>query len=207
MESSLVDFASFSDGAVAGTLAPIDTGASIKTLGIDVVNRANNHALDGGVAGMISTDRELQRIGIVGAGTGPNLQEARAPRFVETPKGRIGLVGMFSLADTGLFGPNYAKTEATPRIGNIGGSPGINPLHVTAYNVVTPATLETLRVLAEMSYGARKGAEDPATSGSSARFRFYDQWYEAGADVGAVHFDMDPGDLQEQIAAIRSGKV
>jgi poly-gamma-glutamate synthesis protein (capsule biosynthesis protein) len=207
MESSLVDFSTFADGAVAGTLAPRAMGESMRSLGIDLVSRANNHALDGGVAGMISTDRILADLNIVGAGTGPNLQEARAARFAETPKGRIGLVSMFSIADTGNFGPNYARAEATSRTGNIGGSPGVDPIHVTAYNIVSPEQLRQLRAVAEATYGRRSGAEAAAAAGHGERFRFYDQWYQAGDDVGAIHYDMDERDERAMLASIRSGKV
>lgn len=207
MESSLVDFPTFEEGAVAGTLAPPAMGESIRSLGIDLVSRANNHALDGGVAGMNATDRILARLGIVGAGTGPNLQEARAARFAETPKGRVGLVSMFSIADTGNFGPNYARAEATNRTGSIGGSPGVNPIHVTAYNLVSPSQLAQLRGIAEATYGRRTGAEVAATADHGERFRFYDQWYEAGGEVGAIHYEMDERDERAMLASIRSGKV
>lgn len=206
MESSLVDFIDF-PGGVGGTLAPLEMGQSLKSLGITMVNRANNHALDGGVAGMVSTDRALDQLGIVHAGTGPNLQEARAARFLETPKGRVGVVGMFSIADSGNFGPAYVRTEATSRNGSIGGTPGINPIHLTAYNVVSVDQLKELKGLALAAYGERQGANIPATSKLPERFRFYDQWYEAGAEVGAIHYDIEPADRRENLQAIRSGKV
>jgi poly-gamma-glutamate capsule biosynthesis protein CapA/YwtB (metallophosphatase superfamily) len=48
------------------------------------MSRANNHAFDGGVMGMISTDEALDKLGIAQAGTGRNLQEARAARLAST---------------------------------------------------------------------------------------------------------------------------
>lgn len=96
MESTLVDFRHF-QGAVAGTEAPLEMGEAIKAMGITIMNHANNHTFDGGVNGMISTDEMLDKLGIVHSGTGRDLQEARAAHFQETPKGRVGLVGMFSV--------------------------------------------------------------------------------------------------------------
>jgi poly-gamma-glutamate synthesis protein (capsule biosynthesis protein) len=205
MESSLVDFRSFR-GPVGGTEAPFAAGESIKAMGITLMNRANNHTFDGGVAGMEATDEALDRLGIVHAGTGPNLQEARAARYLETPKGRVGLVGMFAVEDVGSFGPTYARTEATPRNGNLGGAAGVNPLHLTTYHVVTPEHLQALKAIARSAYGDRPDASVAGPNGVE-RFRFFDEWYEAGADAGALRYEMDPRDQREILESIRSGKV
>jgi poly-gamma-glutamate synthesis protein (capsule biosynthesis protein) len=206
MESSLVDFRDFS-GPVAGTLAPLSVGDAIKAMGFTLLNRANNHALDGGVAGMLSTDRALDALGIVHAGSGRNLQEARAPAYLETPKGRVALVGMYAVEDVGNFGPTYAKTEATLRNGNVGGGAGINPLHLTTYHVVSPEHLQTLRKMALAIYGERAAAWVPASDGRPDRFRFFDEWYEAGGDPGALRYEINPTDEREMLRTIRNGKV
>jgi poly-gamma-glutamate synthesis protein (capsule biosynthesis protein) len=206
MESSLVDFAAF-PGPFAGTIAPLTVGDSIKAMGIDLVSRANNHALDGGVAGMVSTDTALDRLGIVHAGSGDNLQEARAAKFLETGKGRVALVSMFSIEDIGMFGPGYVRTEATPRVGSIGGGSGIAPLHLTTFSVVSPAQLSELKTIAGAVYGERKGASAPAIDGHGERFRFFGQWYEAGSDPGALRYEINPGDKRAVLDSIRNGKV
>jgi poly-gamma-glutamate synthesis protein (capsule biosynthesis protein) len=205
MESSLVDFRHF-DGPVAGTEAPIEMGASIKAMGVTLVTHANNHALDGGVAGMISTDQALDQLGIVHAGTGRDLQEARAARFLATPKGRVAAVGMFSLDDASNYGPSYSRTEATYRNGDLGGAPGVNPLHLTAYHVVKPEQLDALRAMAQAIYGA-PGGRPPAVVGTPDRMRFFDEWYEAGADAGAIRYEMNPADERDILQSIRNGKV
>lgn len=206
MESSLIDFRTFTH-AIAGTAAPMDLGEAIRDMGVTVMSRANNHTFDCGVLGMLSTDEALDRLGITHAGTGMNLQEARAARFRETPKGRVGVVSMYSVADTGHFGPTYARTLATTQTGSVGGAPGVNPLHLTAYNVVSPSHLEILKQVARETYGDRPGASLPAGNDRGPRFRFYDQWYEAGEDPGAIHYDMDPGDRNGILDSIRNGKI
>ena len=198
MESSLVDFPRF-QGAVGGTEAPLAMGQSLKAMGITIVNHANNHAMDGGVAGMISTDEALDKLGIIHAGTGRNLQEARQAAFVETPKGRVGLVGMFSIDNASNFGPSYTRTEATERVGNLGGAPGVNPLHMTRYQVVSPDALAKLKEMAGAAYGG--------TPANGNRFRYYDEWFEAGSDVGAVHYEINRDDEAKILDSIRSGKV
>ena len=204
MESSLVDLSTFA-GPVTGTVAPLEVGAAIKAMGINLMNRANNHTFDGGLAGMVSTDRALDALGIAHAGTGRNLEDARAPGFLETRKGRVGLVGMFSIEDVGNFGPSYARTEATALNGTLGGAAGIDPLHLTTYHVVTAAQLAALRSAAAV-YGVRDKASSIGPAGED-RFRFFDEWYEAGTDPGALHYDMDPSDERAVLASVRNGKV
>ncbi|WP_062563021.1 CapA family protein [Paracoccus aminovorans] len=206
MESSLVDMAG-NDMAIAGTAAPFSLGEAIRDMGFTMMSRANNHTFDCGAAGMVSTDAALDRLGITHAGTGPNLQEARKARFRETPKGRVGLVSVYSLADTGHFGPTYARTEATSRIGGLGGAPGINPLHLTAYNIVAPDDLKRLHDIATAAYGPRPGAWRPATDAAPARLRFFDQWYQAGDDPGSIHYEMAPADRDGLLDSIRNGKI
>ena len=206
MESSLVDFRSF-QGPVAGTEAPLESGDAIKAMGITLLSRANNHAFDGGVMGMISTDEALDKLGIVHAGTGRNLQEARAAHYIETSKGRVALVSLFSVDDSSDYGPNFAKTEATYRNGNLGGAAGLNPLHLTTYHVVSPEQLQTLRQIAISAYGNR-GNATPAVGGMGPdRFRFFDEWYQAGADVGSLHYEMNPNDEKDILQSIRNGKI
>ncbi|WP_138471232.1 CapA family protein [Poseidonocella sp. HB161398] len=205
MESSLVDFATFPH-AIAGTAAPFAMGEALRGMGLDMLSRANNHTFDCGVLGMVSTDEALDRLGLTHAGTGACLQEARAARFRETPKGRVGLASFYSVADTGHFGPTYARTLATPRDGRMGGMPGVNPLRLTQYNIVSPAHLDALRGIAADTYGERPGAWEEA-GGRPPRFRFYDQWYQAGSDPGSIRYEMDPGDRKGILAAISNGKI
>jgi poly-gamma-glutamate synthesis protein (capsule biosynthesis protein) len=199
MEMSLVDFENFR-GAITGVMAPLETGEAIKAMGFRLVNHANNHAFDGGVAGMYSTDEALDRLGIVHAGSGQNLQEARAARFLETPKGRVGLVGMFAVDDSSNYGPSYSRTLASARNGNLGGAPGVDPLSLTAYHIVRPAQLQSLR---DMVGGTGGGTG----SDGAQRVRFYDEWFEAGEEVGGLHYEMNPGDESGILQSVRNGKV
>jgi poly-gamma-glutamate synthesis protein (capsule biosynthesis protein) len=206
MESSLVDFRHF-QGPVAGTEAPLEMGEAMKAMGITIVNHANNHTFDGGVLGMISTDEALDKLGIVHAGTGRDLQEARAAHYQETPKGRVGLVGMFAVDDVSNYGPNYAKTEATNRNGDIGGAPGLSALHLTTYHVVSPEQLQDLKGMAAAIYGNRAAASHAAENGVPERLKFFDEWYEAGSDPGSLHYGMNANDEKDILQGLRNGKV
>jgi poly-gamma-glutamate synthesis protein (capsule biosynthesis protein) len=68
----------------------------LRWLGYDLMATANNHTLDYGTGGVLATLRHLDRVGIVAAGTGANLQEASAPRYVDTAGGRVALIGCAS---------------------------------------------------------------------------------------------------------------
>lgn len=206
LESALVDFNSH-PGPFSGTMGPLETGDAVKAMGFDLLNTATNHTFDGGLAGMFATNEHLDKLGIVHAGTGRDLQEARAARYLETPHGRVGLIGMFSVDDVSFIGPRFNKTEATYRNGFIGGAPGVNALHLTNYHVVSPEELDALKAIARNAYGSRPGDTPPSREGVPDRFKFFDEWYEAGADVGALHYDINPEDERDILRAVRNGKV
>src|SRR5262245_6993157 len=96
MEGNLADIPSF-DGPLRGMMGSKEVAADLKAMGFDMMNRANNHVFDSDREGMISTAELLTAAGIVHAGTGKNLEDARAPQFLDTPKGRIAIVGMHKI--------------------------------------------------------------------------------------------------------------
>jgi poly-gamma-glutamate synthesis protein (capsule biosynthesis protein) len=200
MESSLVDIWRF-EGPIGGTEAPLETGPAIRDMGITIMNHANNHTMNGGVEGMYSTDAELDKLGIAHAGTGRDLTEARAPRYLETPKGRVGIVGMFSIDDVGNYGPNYSQGAATYRVGRVGGNPGVNVLHLTDYHIVSSEQLQILRKMKDSILGAGRAGAD------SGDLKFYDDWYRAGGDPGAVSYAMNPRDEADILKSVHDGKL
>ena len=148
LEVTLIDMRSVSGGGpmnkpIGETLVQWGThevAADLKTMGFDMVNRANNHVLDTESDGLFATNALLDEAGIVHAGTGRNLDEAAAPAFLELPQGRVGLVGMhtpWNIADRRL--------AATHREGNLGGRPGVNMLNYSDAIVLTPEHLASLR--------------------------------------------------------------
>ena len=64
--------------------------------GFDMVSRANNHTGDYGALGMQLTSKYVAEAGLVQAGVGQSLAEAREAKFLETPKGRIALISVAS---------------------------------------------------------------------------------------------------------------
>ncbi len=83
--------------------SPALAGA-IASAGIDVVSTANNHALDLGEAGLIDTIESLAAAGIPNVGTGPDLDRATAPVFLERNGLRFAFLGYSLLENSGALG-------------------------------------------------------------------------------------------------------
>jgi len=192
LETSIFDIASFagypycwdgdwpllSEPAVAGDLA---------AMGFDMFSRANNHALDWGLEGMRETSHALDHAGLVHAGAGENLGLARRPTYLETAKGRIGLV---SVATT------YRPTsEALRPQGATPGRPGISALRLRQVDVMTGDEMENLRSL----------LPNDSSSGEATSLDLFGRHFEIGAARGYRH-EMDPGDLQDFLLNVRQGK-
>lgn len=77
LETSIIDFRHFNgyqqaeDGGCWCIAAP-EVASDLKTLGFDLLGRANNHTMDWGVEGMRESGRRLDRSGLVHAGAGEN---------------------------------------------------------------------------------------------------------------------------------------
>ncbi len=97
-----------------------EIAAELAWAGIDMAATANNHSFDYGVAGVLETLKALRQANIVVAGTGEDLQSARAPRYFHHAKGTVALVSVAT-----LFVP-YGK--ASPSRPGSPGRPGLNPL-------------------------------------------------------------------------------
>src|SRR6188474_3739796 len=87
--------------------------------GFDLVSRANNHAGDFGVLGAQITSRYVREAGLVEAGVGNSLAEAREAKFLETPKGRVALISVASTF------PDSSRAGRTR--GDMPARPGLNP--------------------------------------------------------------------------------
>ena len=117
-------------GVTRGTYmtTPPELLADISWLGVTMVSTANNHAYDYGEGGVMATVRHLEAAGIMFAGSGQNLAEARRPGYLDSRAGRVALI-----ATTATYRPWNA---ASPQRPDMRGRPGINPLDSeTTYSV------------------------------------------------------------------------
>ena len=108
--------------------------------GFDLVSRANNHTGDYGVGAMRLTSKYVREAGLVQAGVGDSLAEAREASFLDTPKGRVALISTASTF------PDHARASDTR--GDMPARPGLNPLRFTTTNVVSRERMNALRSVA-----------------------------------------------------------
>ncbi|HJN87929.1 MAG: CapA family protein [Dehalococcoidia bacterium] len=84
--------------------APPESIEQLQWMGIDIVSTANNHCSDFGEGGVLTNLEFLNEYGMAHAGTGANLTEARAPGYLDTPKGRVALVAAADWGPRGTGG-------------------------------------------------------------------------------------------------------
>ena len=141
LEMLLHDYEPFPAATSGGTYmrAEPHMAQELVWAGIDLVSLANNHTGDYAQDGMRLTRRYVEQAGLVGAGVGENLEEAREARFLETQDGRVALISVASsFTDHSVAGP--AK-------GGVRGRPGLSPLRVRTTRTVQADHLERLRTL------------------------------------------------------------
>jgi hypothetical protein len=91
---------------------------SVKVLtagGVDLVNLANNHAMDYEEPGLVETINTLNNAGIGHLGAGRDLKEARRPDIIEVKGQRIAYLGYY---DSDLQAADQGKAGTNPRRNN-----------------------------------------------------------------------------------------
>ena len=161
--------------------------------GFDMVARANNHAGDYGVLGMNLTTKYVADAGLVQAGVGQSLAEAREAKFLETAKGRVALI---SVAST--FTP---PSRAGSTRGDMPARPGLNPLRFSTITTVTPERMATLREMANEINGRPRETTPAPAIGET--FTFFGRRFTTGAAPG-IRTEPDKDDLNEIAAVVRS---
>ncbi len=213
MEGELANLRDF-NGPLNGFVGTHEVAADLKTIGFDMVNRAQNHLLDAEVEGMFSTNAFLDEAGIVHAGTGKNLDEAAAPAFLELPQGRVAMVGMHA-----PLWPELRRLAATPQIGNLGGRPGLNMLNYTETIVVSEKQLASLKQVRDQFLEFSSNYDNPRPAPNNEpvdRLRFPasssgrdDPTYRAarpGETPGTIDYTISENDLSRTLRSIRNAK-
>src|SRR5205085_9283427 len=133
-----------------------------------------------------STMHWLDEVGIMRPGYGPNLSIARQPVFQELPQGRIAAIAAYPVGAVAT-GP-----IATNKDGNDNGErPGMNPVCLTVWNVVTAAQLEQLRAIRQSILDRRSEADVARPTDlpvdRPGRLVFLGKNYMVGDKPGGLH--------------------
>jgi poly-gamma-glutamate synthesis protein (capsule biosynthesis protein) len=203
LEGTLHEFQGFPQAASGGTYVCGHPSLldDLKAMTFNLYAAANNHMVDWGEAGLFATMETLDRGGVIYAGIGRHLQDARSPRYLETPGGRVAL-----LAVTSTFPPHALAGEQRP---DCQGRPGVNPLRFEETVHVDAAALAQLTDLnRRLGLGAardlrvRLGFERPDPPGITTLF---DRQFRLG-DPAGMHTEPHAGDLAGNLAWIRDAR-
>jgi poly-gamma-glutamate synthesis protein (capsule biosynthesis protein) len=205
-EGTAIDLQRFGGypSALAGGSWLISTPAvaqDIKDMGFNLMSRANNHTTDWGVEGMRYTDALFDQVGMVHAGTGQTLAQARAARFLCTPAGRISMVALASRFE--------ANARAIDPLGQIPGRPGLNALRTTRYVLVSSQRLATLAAIRDALPKGMIRTSVLAADARNGTVTLFDVKYRAGEDLGEqvdFTYSMEERDRKEIIHHLRQGK-
>jgi len=198
-EGSLFDLDAFAGYPAAENgggypLAPAAVARDYRTLGISLVSKANNHATDYGIEGLLATLRSLSSADIIQAGSGPSETDARAPAFRDTDHGRVALISTAStFPPMSVAGPAVTRRGTTTRP-----RPGISVLHVRAVHLVGADQLASL-LEAAGDAATRTGTQPP-------ELRIGDEFFRASDSRGSL-MEMDRSDEEALLSAVRSART
>src|SRR5215469_477443 len=170
-------------------LQPSSFARDLKSIGITLVSKANNHATDWGTEGLSATLGWLAVAGVTAGGAGRGLEAARGPVYRDTAKGRVALVDTAStFPPMAVAGPPVARygINSKPRV-------GISPLHVREVGRVTSEQLAALRQIS--------GSLD--IGGNAHEVRLGDQVF---SDKPGPRWEMDAGDQTAILAAVKEAR-
>jgi poly-gamma-glutamate capsule biosynthesis protein CapA/YwtB (metallophosphatase superfamily) len=201
-EGSVFDLAGFSGsvGAEDGGGHPLSASSvarDIKLMGLSLMSKANNHAVDFGLEGLRASEQSLDAAGIVHAGSGDSEAAARAPAYLVTPKGRVALVAAASTyPEMAAAGPPTEMDGVTLRA-----RPGVSALRIHETILVTQAEMKALREMA----AARTDRPEKAPDLRVRDLHSGEQFYRVG-DPAGLRYEMDPADQASILDSIRTAR-
>lgn len=95
-------------------------GAALHGAGFDLLNLANNHAMDQGREGLLDTVDILADAGIKSLGAGKSRSEARKPVFIEKGGVRVGFLGYSDFPPEGYIYDEDKADVARPDLKTLG---------------------------------------------------------------------------------------
>ena len=158
--------------------------------GFDMVSTANNHTGDYGPEAMNLTLKYVEKAGLVHAGAGNSLAEAREARFLETAHGRIALISCSSTF------PDHSRAGKSRD--NIPPRPGLSPLRHSKTQIVDQETMEQLQSIALKI--------NPDIELKDSTLRLFSQNFRLGNEI---HLKTTPNnqDIEEIAAVVRNAST
>jgi poly-gamma-glutamate capsule biosynthesis protein CapA/YwtB (metallophosphatase superfamily) len=200
MEGPILDEATFRGPLAGGPKSVVD---ELKNMGVRIMTTANNHTMDAGEAGMYETNRLLDEAGIVHAGSGRNLADARAAEIAATKKGTVAVIGMYSIDPSNSPEPSRYFDATNNKA-------GLNPLHVTPFNIVTAEQMQALKKIRDSVYARRGEVTVPVAPVSpnepADRLELFRARYKVGPQPGNLSYEINPNDLRGIVTSVRTGK-
>jgi poly-gamma-glutamate capsule biosynthesis protein CapA/YwtB (metallophosphatase superfamily) len=197
-EGAIFDLATFSGYPSAETgggypVAPVAVAKDYRDMGITLVSKANNHGIDWGSEGLVATLKSLSDAGIVEAGAGIGDVEARAPGYVQTPKGKAALVSTAStFPPAAVAGPSITRRGLTSRP-----RPGISAIHIRRIRLLPEDQLAELRRIAgPVAFKAGERGDE---------IRIGDEYFRA-SKIGGTTIEADPADVAAVLDSIRQAR-
>ena len=192
LETLFHDYEPFPMAESGGTWMRADPALAkeLAWAGIDMVSRANNHTGDYGTPGMQLTTQYVEEAGIVQAGIGMSLAEAREAKFLETAKARVALISVASSFK--------AHMRAGKSRDNVLARPGLNPLRYETTYVLPEADYERLRQIAETlgQFTDQDGRPTGTDEESPGEMEIFGRNFAIGDEAG-IRMEADEDDVSE----------
>jgi poly-gamma-glutamate synthesis protein (capsule biosynthesis protein) len=198
-EGNIIDGRHFKGStAFAGGFGGVpEVAEDVRKMGWSLVARSNNHAGEFGYEGMQETNKRLEDAGIAYAGAGDTYGAARAPRYVSTSRGRVGMVATASTY--------AANVMAEPARGEWPGHGGQSALRTTRTFVVPPALWQSVM---NVRNAFPSGASWYAPTFTERTLSLLGERFSLDPDATKPHYSyqMNQQDLRDILAQVREGK-
>ncbi len=171
----------------------------LKLMHVNLVSRANNHALDWGLEGLRESGQWVAAAGIAQAGVGENALEAASPGYYSTSRGKVALVSMVS-----TFRPTTNALEVNADAPH--GRPGVNGLNLTETLLLDAPGFEQVARLACQFAHSSPCPTSPLPS-SIDLFGAHVRIAGPGEKPYSRVYQMAPEDLARITAGVRSARA
>lgn len=172
-----------------------DLAHELAWAGFDLVSRANNHSGDYGTLGLELTTKYVEEAGLVHAGVGASLAEAREAKFLETSKARVALISVAS-SFAGHMRAGRSRDDVAAR-------PGLNPLRLKTTYVLPEGDYENVRSAADSlgEFVDQDGVARGTDEDKPGQMEVLGSNFAIG-DAPAVRRDMNDDDVAEIMAVV-----